>query len=587
MKPFPNNPLLFLWIYARKNLKLFLTICFCVILSAFNAKLVPYLFSRMVGLFGENVQFEDIQSSIWFLLCCIVGATILKELFFLGMQFLTESRFRPLVFQQMSYDTFVYINGHSEEYFANNLAGSLGKQAYDLSQNCSQFFIALIYYILFVAHFIVAIVFLFWADSFFALCFLMITLLSSYYWFKRGFTLLQFRQNMVEIGNLISGSTIDTLQNNFFVRIFNAFKHEEKKAQKDFKQRSDAFLRYINTKNILSTEQQIYFQIVQILFVAYALYLWKYESLATADFVLIFMLLSSVFDSIIFLIQRTFIYFSELTHIKTDLEPFTIPHDIQDSKDAPNIKVSKGEIDLKNITFAYKNSKTIFQNFNLKIKENEKVGIVGMSGGGKSTLIKLLLRFYDLKSGEILIDKQNIAKVTQDSLHKAISYIPQTSEFLERSIAANIAYGNPSATPDEIKQAAKEAYADEFIEELPNKYKTLLNDDNKLSGGQIQRIAIARALLKNSKILILDEATSSLDSKSEFYIQKAIDKIIANKTVIAIAHRLSTLKNMDRIIVIEKGKIVEDGTLDALLKKHGKFYQYWEEQKLKELDDEK
>ena len=186
-----------------------------------------------------------------------------------------------------------------------------------------------------------------------------------------------------------------------------------------------------------------------------------------------------------------------------------------------------------------------------------------------------------MNSGEIKIDGKNITDVTQESLHKAMSYIPQSSQMLERTIGENIAYGRPNATKEEIEQAAKDAFADEFIHELPYGYKKILNAQNQLSGGQMQRLSIARAILKDSQILLLDEATSALDSESEFYIQKAIENVIQDKTVLVVAHRLSTLKNMDRIIVIEKGKIVEDGPLNELIVKKGKFYKYWKLQKQK------
>ena len=223
----------------------------------------------------------------------------------------------------------------------------------------------------------------------------------------------------------------------------------------------------------------------------------------------------------------------------------------------------------------------------MTVPAGQKIGIVGMSGGGKSTLINLIQRFYDIDNGEILIDGQNIQDVTQESLHKAIGYVPQSSSLLERSVAENISYGRSEASINEIKEAARKAYADEFIRKLPQGYRTVLNAKNQLSGGQIQRLAIARVLLKNSKILILDEATSSLDSESEFYIGKAVENMLLDKTVLVVAHRLSTLKNMDRIIVLEKGKTVEDGTLEDLLALKGSFYQYWMLQKLKGGDDEK
>ena len=293
------------------------------------------------------------------------------------------------------------------------------------------------------------------------------------------------------------------------------------------------------------------------------------------------MLVNSIGRSVSFILHRWVVLSGYASEIRTNLVPFATPHDLTDKEDAKELKVTAGKIELRNVNFAYKDNNPVFKNFNLEIPPGQKIGVVGMSGGGKSTLIKLLQRFYDVNSGEIKIDGQNITDVTQESLHKAMSYIPQSSQMLERTIGENIAYGRPNATKEEIEQAAKDAFADEFIHELPNGYKTILNAQNQLSGGQMQRLSIARAILKDSQILLLDEATSALDSESEFYIQKAIENVIQDKTVLVVAHRLSTLKNMDRIIVIEKGKIVEDGTLNELIAKKGKFYKYWKLQKQK------
>ena len=219
----------------------------------------------------------------------------------------------------------------------------------------------------------------------------------------------------------------------------------------------------------------------------------------------------------------------------------------------------------------------MFRKLNLKISAGEKVGIVGASGSGKSTLINLLQRAYDIQGGEILIDGQNIALIKQNSLHDKIALIPQDTSLFHRTISQNIAYGNQRATQAEIEKAAKQAYADDFIRALPKGYQTKVGEKGvKLSGGQRQRIAIARAILKNSPILVLDEATSALDSEAEKYIQKAMKNLMKKKTVIAIAHRLSTLKEMDRIIVLDKGKIVEEGKIDDLLCAGGVFQHLWE-----------
>lgn len=244
--------------------------------------------------------------------------------------------------------------------------------------------------------------------------------------------------------------------------------------------------------------------------------------------------------------------------------------DIQNAPDAKTLTIThdKGaSISFDNIGFAYKqDDRKIYDGLSVDIKAGEKVALVGASGSGKSTFVKLIQRLYDIQSGEILIDGQNIARVTQESLRKNIALVPQEPVLFHRSLAENIAYGRPNATMDEIREAAREAFASEFIERLPLGYKTLVGERGiKLSGGERQRVAIARALLANSPILILDEATSSLDSVSEHYIQMALDKLMQGRTTITIAHRLATIQKADRILVFADGKIVEQGTHAVLL----------------------
>jgi ATP-binding cassette subfamily B protein len=256
--------------------------------------------------------------------------------------------------------------------------------------------------------------------------------------------------------------------------------------------------------------------------------------------------------------------------------------EIQDAHNAQTLEISRGAIQLKNVGFRYADAKQdnqIFSKLSLNLKPGEKVGLVGPSGGGKSTLTRLLLRFEDIEDGSITIDGQDISAVTQESLRQAISYVPQEPLLFHRTIAENIAYGRPDATIQEIEKAAASAYADDFIKDLPEDYDTIVGERGvKLSGGQRQRIAIARAILKDAPILILDEATSALDSESEVYIQKALWKLMESRTTIVIAHRLSTIQKMDRILVLEDGTITEEGSHKQLLQRKGTYAKLWSHQ---------
>jgi ABC-type multidrug transport system fused ATPase/permease subunit len=253
-------------------------------------------------------------------------------------------------------------------------------------------------------------------------------------------------------------------------------------------------------------------------------------------------------------------------------------HEIKDVNDASELKVESGIIEWKNVSFEY-GEKRVFDAFDLVIPSGQRVGLVGPSGAGKSTFVSLLLRQHDLSSGTVLIDGQNIAEVTQESLRENIAVVPQEPMLFHRSIRENIAYGKVGATDEEIMTVARLANAHDFIKDLSEGYDTLVGERGvKLSGGQKQRVAIARAMLKDAPVLLLDEATSALDSESEVAIQKALHKLMEGKTVIAIAHRLSTLREMDRIIVLENGKIVEDGSHAALLEYDGVYSRLWKHQ---------
>jgi ATP-binding cassette subfamily B protein len=275
-----------------------------------------------------------------------------------------------------------------------------------------------------------------------------------------------------------------------------------------------------------------------------------------------------------------------MTDMQEVIDIFDAPVDIRDRESPESLKMHDGHIVFNHVSFFYKDGNPVLKDFNLDIAPGERVGFVGHSGAGKTTITKLLLRFADTIEGSITIDGQDIKNITQNDLRSVISYVPQEPILFHRTIGENIAYSNPDATKEEIIDVAKKAFAHDFIIKLPKGYDTLVGERGiKLSGGERQRIAIARAMLKNSPILVLDEATSSLDSVSEAFIQNAFDLLMKGKTTIVIAHRLSTISKMDRIIVLDKGKVIEMGTHKELIEKSGVYADLWNHQSGGFLED--
>jgi ATP-binding cassette subfamily B protein len=305
-------------------------------------------------------------------------------------------------------------------------------------------------------------------------------------------------------------------------------------------------------------------------------YSWQQGHVTTAQLAMTIGIVSNLFGTIAGTVSLLSSKFDDFGILRDSLQKISTPLSIIDKPAAPDLSLDKGRIEFRDVTFGYTEGRYLFKHLTLDIPAGQKVGFVGISGAGKTTLCQLLLRAYDVNQGGIYIDDQNIAEVTQDSLHAAIAVIPQDPALFHRTLQENIRYGRQSATDEEVKTAASAAAVSSFIEDLPETYNTLVGERGiKLSGGQRQRIAIARAIVKNAEILVLDEATSALDSETEKSIQAAMIKAMQGRTTLVIAHRLSTLSYMDRIVVMEQGRIIEDGTFDQLIASKGTFYRLW------------
>lgn len=309
-----------------------------------------------------------------------------------------------------------------------------------------------------------------------------------------------------------------------------------------------------------------------------AVILWERGLFSVGDFVLIQAYLLHIFRDLWGVGKHIRRIYEALADANEMTEVLLTPQEIMDKPNAITLKARHGKIDFKNVTFGYTQKRPVFTNFNLTVTPGERIALIGPSGGGKSTTIKLLFRFFDIQEGEILIDGQNITNVTQDSLRSQLALVPQDPILFHRSLLENIRYARPKATKAEVVRATKLAHCHEFIMNFPDGYDTYVGERGvKLSGGERQRVAIARAILKNAPILVLDEATSSLDSQSERYIQDALRSLMRDRTTIVIAHRLSTIVQMDRIVVIEDGKIIEQGKHQELLKvKKGIYQKLWD-----------
>jgi ATP-binding cassette, subfamily B, bacterial len=487
--------------------------------------------------------------------------------------------FQPRVMRDLMDTCFAYLHKHSPSYFHNNFVGSLVKRVNKFSRSFEGIADLITFDFLRVAIDIVAITIVlgFQNVKFAAVLVVWVVILMflNYVWsmYKLPYDTKRSEQDSKKTGILA-----DSITNHDNIKLFNGYERE-----KAYFGEATERLRYLNTFTWNLGQYFETFQVLMMFFLEFgmmylAVILWKDGLLTLGDFVLIQTYVLAIFHKMWNFGRHIRNYYEHMADAKEMTEIFVESHAIVDVKNAKELCVEKGKIVFDSVSFSYNKTRRVIRNFNLTIKPGERIALVGHSGAGKSTIVKLLLRSHDVSSGKIFIDGQKISHVTLESLWQNVSYVPQDPILFHRTLMENIRYGRPDATDEEVVEAAGYAHAHEFIESFPEKYDTYVGERGvKLSGGERQRVAIARAILKNSPILILDEATSSLDSESERLIQDALAHLMEKKTVIVVAHRLSTIMAMDRILVVEEGVIAEEGTHKQLLKKKGGFYKkLWE-----------
>lgn len=390
---------------------------------------------------------------------------------------------------------------------------------------------------------------------------------------------VRIRREMNERDKDANQKAIDSLLNFETVKYFSSEDIEAKRYDDSMAEYEKASIMTIKSLSVLNILQSITINAALVAVMVMVALEVMAGDLSIGDFVMINAYMLQLMLPLHFL---GFVY-REIRQALIDMqEMFELldqPAEVTDKRGAKDLEISKGKIEFKNVNFGYEKERQIIKNFSMTIKPGEKVAIVGSTGSGKSTIGRLLFRFYDVWDGAIYIDNQEVKDLAQRSLQKMIGVIPQDTVLFNDSIYYNIGYGNPNATSDDIIEAAKAAKIHDFIASLPNGYQTLVGERGlKLSGGEKQRIGIARTILKDPPILLLDEATSALDTKTEKDIQDSLNKLTKDHTVLVIAHRLSTIVDAAKIIVLEKGEILEQGSHKDLLKKKGKYYEMWHQQ---------
>ncbi|GAA5784638.1 ABC transporter ATP-binding protein [Chitiniphilus shinanonensis] len=576
----PNTPFRFIWYFVARYRWWYLAMLLFETANATCGILIPYAVSKII----KAVTLAQSQSMA--LVGALHGPLLLFFAFSVGEVLFGRAagaiqiRLGPRQRQNVTRQVYHYLQHHSHRYFSNNFAGALAHRISETAMGVTQTLWSLITEfwpivivfgvsigLLYRAHPPLAAFVALWAVAFVGI---------SYALARRA------QPHAYQAANARSdttGKVVDSVTNLASARLFARLDYERELL--DGALRTE--LKAVRRSNSYS-ERVRWFQfsaaaVLKVGTLYYALTLWGQGRIGVAEFVMAVSLSLLIINEARNLSRRFLEFFEFIGNVANGVHTIVGPHELIDRPGARAPTIARGEIEFRDVDFGYTPERTVFERLNLRIPAGQRVGLVGYSGSGKSTFVSLILRLYDVQAGAILIDGTDIRDMTQDALHAQLSLIPQDPTLFHRTLRENIRYGRLGAGDDEVAEAARLAHAHEFIARMKEGYDAMVGERGvKLSGGQRQRIAIARVILKDAPLLILDEATSSLDSVTEKAIQETLDDVMQGKTVLVVAHRLSTIAHLDRILVFEDGRIVEDGIHAELLARRGAYHRLWSHQ---------
>lgn len=575
----PAKPLQFAWAISGPYRRWAFGAMLAVLFATAASRVMTYILGRLTDsaiAFGQGLA-DSTEMWRWVLLfpaIYLVNELVWRSSGFCGMRWITGA------VAEANKRLFGYLSDHSATYFSDRHAGALVNKISNasagterlISQWLWQFFPLLVglvadLYITNLAHPYFAISLFVWMIIYIPINIFFVSKLHK------------LSVAFAESSSVLKGKMVDSTSNVDTVQYTGSVEYEKRHIGEYIGQQRVTHLReWWWSEWVLVTNGVLLALFILSMF-GFGMWLILQGEISVGSLVMVITVVIGLEQRMAFLGQSLTQAVSYYGQVGEGLVELLEPHEIVDRPGATPLIIDKARIDFTSLDFSYRGKRIFNGDFNLIINGGEKIGLVGHSGAGKSTLVSLLLRRFELDGGKICIDGQCISDITQDSLRRAVAFVPQTTSLFHRSIIENIRYGRLDATDDEVVAAAELAQADSFIRLMPEGYKTKVGERGvMLSGGQRQRISVARALLRNAPVLLLDEATSALDSVSEAAIQQSLIGLMKNKTVIAIAHRLSTLRAMDRIVIMENGRIVEDGNHDQLVALGGVYASLWNSQ---------
>ncbi|WAE61910.1 ABC transporter ATP-binding protein [Stutzerimonas sp. R40042] len=571
--PLPSRPVAFLWHYICARPWHFGGLLALIIGAASCAVAVQYGMKLLVDAMAQGTSDRG-SANVWWPLGLFIGLIVTENVFWrLGGWLGCRTVVASVV--DIRVDLFKHLTGHPMRYFTEHFAGSLGNRISALGAAAGSIYGGLAWKIVPpIVDFLGAVVVLFTVGWQMAVALIVFVAIVAALITGFGIRGRSKHQRFAAQSARVGGELVDAVSNVWTIKAFSARDREAERLAHEIGYEARAQRRswmYLEKARVM---HDICLSVMAGGMLVWAISLWVDGSVTAGDVVLVsaltFRILHGSRDLALALVDTT----QQLGAIDDTLRIIVQPHGLDDPDN--QLLLAEGDITFDGVYFSYADRGAVFDHLDLHIPAGQKVGVVGSSGAGKSTLINLIQRLDDVRDGRILIDGQDIRSVSQDSLREKIAVVPQETALFNRSIRENIRYGRPEASDEEVIQAARSAFCDAFIRELPQGYGTLVGERGvMLSGGQRQRLGIARAFLKDAPILILDEATSALDTHSEAEIQAALNNLVHNRTVVAVAHRLSTLASFDRIIVLRNGRIVEDGAPQELRRQGGEFDSLW------------